>query len=196
MYINEEEIKVPVVDNNYQLLYYFAKFFNSYLSEDAIPIRFVISKTDKEYYHCELGILSCSSNKSKIQSDNLFKFKRRKIENSINFNVAFLVPTGIGTEIGGHAGDATPVAQLIASVCDNLILHPNVVNASDINELPNNSLYLEGSTITRLLMGTIGIKKIRSNRILLIIDDNPERIFSTAAINSANAARASYGCDI
>jgi len=40
-------------------------------------------------------------------------------------NVVFIVPTGIGAEIGGHAGDATPSAKLIASLCDRLFIHPN-----------------------------------------------------------------------
>ncbi|MBW7990019.1 MAG: DUF3326 domain-containing protein [Planctomycetes bacterium] len=52
----------------------------------------------------------------------------------------FIVPTGIGAEIGGHSGDATPAAKLIAAACDKLIVHPNVVNASDINEMSENML--------------------------------------------------------
>ena len=50
-----------------------------------------------------------------------------------------IIPTGIGAEIGGHAGDGNPVAKLIASCCDKLITHPNVVNAADINEMPSNT---------------------------------------------------------
>ncbi len=57
-------------------------------------------------------------------------------------NVVLIIPTGIGCEIGGHAGDANPVAKLIGACCDNLILHPNVVNASDVNEMPENSCIL------------------------------------------------------
>ena len=79
-----------------------------------------------------------------------------------------LIPTGIGCEIGGHAGDATPVARLLSSSCDNLITHPNVFNASDLNEMPENSLYVEGSTICRLMMGTVGLQPVRSNRILAV----------------------------
>ena len=107
--------------------------------------------------------------------------------------MAFLVPTGIGTEIGGHAGDATPAARLIAEVCDTVILHPNVVNASDINEMPTNALYVEGSVITRLLMGTVGLAPSRANRVLVIIDAHEDVLFVNAAINAVNAARASYG---
>jgi hypothetical protein len=85
------------------------------------------------------------------------------------------------------------VAQLLASVCDNLILHPNVVNASDINEMPANALYVEGSVICRLLMGTAGLRRVRSNRVLVVIDRHEEVAYSNAAINAINAARACYG---
>jgi hypothetical protein len=104
-----------------------------------------------------------------------------------------IVPTGIGAEIGGHAGDATPAARLLAGVCDRLITHPNVVNASDINELPENGLYVEGSVISRLLMGTVGLQEVRSNRVLLVIDEHEEEQVSELAINSASAARTTLG---
>ena len=107
--------------------------------------------------------------------------------------MAFLIPTGIGAEIGGHAGDATPAARLIAEVCDTVILHPNVVNASDINEMPTNALYVEGSVIARLLMGTVGLVPSRANRVLVIIDAHENVLFVNAAINAVSAARASYG---
>jgi hypothetical protein len=106
-----------------------------------------------------------------------------------------LVPTGIGCELGGHAGDANAAARLLASVCDTLITHPNVVNASDLNELPENGLYVEGSIITRLLMGISGLQPVRSNRVLVVHDHHPDEIFSHAAINSVNAARATFGLD-
>ena len=64
-----------------------------------------------------------------------------------NFNAIFLVPTGIGSDIGGHAGDATPAVKIVAEVCDQVILHPNVVNASELNEMPLNSLYVEGAQL-------------------------------------------------
>lgn len=103
--------------------------------------------------------------------------------------VAFIIPTGIGAEIGGHAGDATPAARLIASVCDELIIHPNVVNASDINEMTDNMLYVEGSMLDRLLRGEIGLKRVRSNRILVAANSpiQPE------TINAVSAARATLG---
>ena len=46
-----------------------------------------------------------------------------------------------------------PSRRLLASVCDTLITHPNVVNASDLNEMPANGLYVEGSLLSRFLDG-------------------------------------------
>lgn len=117
------------------------------------------------------------------RKESIFNFNKRKHEDVNQFNTVLLVPTGIGCEIGGHSGDAGPIARLLASACDNLITHPNVVNASDINELPENGLYVEGSVITRLLMGTVALQPVRSNRVLLVIDEHYQDIlFDDAAI--------------
>jgi len=107
-------------------------------------------------------------------------------------NVVFIVPTGLGAEIGGHSGDATPSAKLIASVCDKLIVHPNVVNASDINEMTENMLYVEGSILDRFLEGQIGLEEVYNNKILLIVNSpvKPE------IINAVSGARATIGADI
>uniref|UniRef100_A0A6H1ZWH0 DUF3326 domain-containing protein n=1 Tax=viral metagenome TaxID=1070528 RepID=A0A6H1ZWH0_9ZZZZ len=107
-------------------------------------------------------------------------------------NTVFIIPTGIGCKIGGHAGDATPAAKLIASVCDELIIHPNVVNASDINELTDNMLYVEGSILDRFLEGKFCLKKPKSNRILLVTN----KPIQPATINAVNAARHTIGCQI
>ena len=83
----------------------------------------------------------------------------------------------------------------MASVCDTLITHPNVINASDINELPENGLFVEGSVVTRLVMGSCGLQPVRSNRVLAVIDEHPNDVFTNVAINSVSAGRASYGLD-
>jgi len=101
-----------------------------------------------------------------------------------------IVPTGIGAHIGGHAGDATVAARLLGSVVDTLIVHPNVVNASDINEMPTNALYVEGSTLDRLLGAGIGLKRVKSNRILVACNEG-----SPDTINTLSAARLTLGID-
>lgn len=107
-------------------------------------------------------------------------------------NVVMIIPTGIGCEIGGHAGDATPAAKLLAACCDKLILHPNVVNASDINEMPPNALYVEGSILDRFLEGEIELQEVRKNKILLVVNAP----VGSETINAVSAARATIGADI
>lgn len=107
-------------------------------------------------------------------------------------NTVFIVPTGIGCSIGGHAGDATPAFKLIASVSDIAITHPNVVNASDINEMPANTWYVEGSILDRFLEDSFCLKRPYSNKILLVVN----KPIQPETINAVNAARHTIGCDI
>ena len=195
MILNEKELNLPKVKNHDNLLGYFTENVMERLSSNEMPVRFVITKTEEKGYHCELGVLSKMDNLPISSRKSIFDFKKRDFENVEKFTSVLLIPTGIGAEIGGHAGDAGPVARLLASACDTLITHPNVVNASDINELPENGLYVEGSVITRLLMGTIGLQKVRSNRVMLIIDKHEDKFFYESAINSVSAARAAFGLD-
>ena len=103
-------------------------------------------------------------------------------------NIVLIVPTGIGCEIGGHCGDAQPVARLIGSCCDKLITHPNVVNASDINEMPENTWYVEGSTLDRFLEGWIALEKPYINKVLVVVNKADYQ-----SINAVSAARCSLG---
>jgi hypothetical protein len=82
---------------------------------------------------------------------------------------------------------------MLAEVSDTLVLHPNVVNASDLNEMPENAMYVEGSVVTRLLMGTVGLQAVRSNRVLVVIDAHRDELFVNAAVNAVSGARAAYG---
>ncbi len=195
MLLYEKEIVVHPVENHSELLEYVSEAVLEQLPAGEIPIRFVITRTDGKGYYCELGVISDMDNLQTPSRDAIFDFNKRGFQNAGQFNAVLIVPTGIGAEIGGHSGDAAPVARLLASACDNLITHPNVVNASDINELPENALYVEGSIISRLLMGTIGLQKVRSNRVMLVIDEHKDEHFQKAAINLASAARASFGLD-
>ena len=158
------------------------------------PVRFAVTESSGGLWSCEVGYLAAGE-----QPESIFDRKRRARDGDGSFNVVMLVPTGIGAEIGGHAGDATPSATLLASVCDTLVTHPNVLNASDLIQVPPNALYVEGSVISRLLMGTVGLRRTRANRVLVVIQDHDDEMFKNATYNAANAARATYGmnvCDI
>lgn len=193
MQIREKAITIPIHKDSVNLIDHFKASLVFHLKANDIPVRFVITKSDNHHHYCEIGVITDAPDELQAGKVDLFRFRKRQVETTDRFNAVLLVPTGIGAEIGGHAGDATAVARLLAKSCDKLILHPNVVNASDINELPDNSLYVEGSIITRLMMGTIGLQSVRANRVLVVIDNHPDTHFIDAAINSVSAGRATYG---
>lgn len=195
MLLIEQEIDIPVSSGSTSLLTYFEEHVRDQLPTNEIPIRFVVTESGPNKYHCELGVLTDIDNSEFQHSVSIFDFMPRGVENSEKFNVVMVVPTGIGAEIGGHAGDAAPAARLLAGACDTLITHPNVVNASDINELPENGLYVEGSVISDLLMGSVGLQKVRANRVMLVIDKHKDKRISELTINSVSAARASLGLE-
>jgi hypothetical protein len=156
----------------------------------------VVSASDEENCFCEVGLISGATEDEREKLGSIFEYRQRGPERIGQFNVGFLVPTGIGSSIGGHAGDATPAVRAIAELCDHVILHPNVVNASDVNEMPNNALYVEGSVLARLLMGTVGLQKLRANRVLVVMDKHPDEELQAETINTVNAARATYGLTV
>jgi len=195
MRLTEQKISIPVSPDHQNMLDHIQKLFDFRLTSGAIPVRFVITGIDKIHYHCELGMLDGLTTLTAGIPESIFRFTQRKIERTDAFNAVFIVPTGIGAEIGGHAGDATPAARVLAEACDRLITHPNVVNASDINEMPDNALYVEGSTITRLMMGTVALQPVRANRVLVVMDDHEIEMFTNDTINAVSAARATYGFD-
>lgn len=107
-------------------------------------------------------------------------------------NTVLIVPTGIGAAIGGHAGDANPVCKLLASLSDILVTHPNVVNASDINEMPDNVFYVEGSMLDRFLAGEFALRRPLQNKILLAVN-YPVR---NDTINAVSAAKVTIGAEV
>jgi hypothetical protein len=195
MQVYEEEIELPAIEGHRGLLRYLGETVRARLGNGLLPVRFVITAMDEKRYRCELGVIEGLLADEIGHSCSIFDFRQRSAENCSAFNAVMLVPTGIGSEIGGHAGDANTVATLLASVCDTLITHPNVLNASDLNELPANGLYVEGSIITRLLMGISGLQPVRANRVLVIMDQHPDHLFNDIAINSVNSARATFGLE-
>ena len=194
MNLYEAELEIPAAPGHRDMLAHISGLVHSRMqSEGAIPIRLVVTASDDHAYHCEVGAISGDLPAGSRYPESIFRFVRRRFASASRFNVVHLVPTGIGAEIGGHAGDASPTARLLASVCDTLITHPNVVNASDIIDIPDNALYVEGSVICRVLMGTVGLQPTRANRVLVLMDSHDEPLFNNAVVNSVSGARSSYG---
>ncbi len=195
MQLTEKEISIPASPGHRDLIAHVRKAVEFRHKDSAVPVRFAITRMDETRYQCEIGTLEGLDIRASEGLASIFRFVPRKIERTEAFNAVFLVPTGIGAEIGGHAGDATPAARVIAAACDTLITHPNVVNASDLNEMPENALYVEGSAITRLMLGTAGLQRVRTNRVLVLIDAHEIELFANDTINAVSAARATYGFD-
>ena len=193
MRVSEIEFQLPLPPGQGSILDWLARGTAERLPDGEELVRLVITESNHDVYQCEATTFQAVGDSHRIPSGLAMAFRKRLSENTGRFNVAMLIPTGIGAAIGGHAGDATPVAQLLASTCDTLIIHPNVVNASDINEMPANALYVEGSVLCRLFMGTVGLQPVRSNRVLVLIHPHSDRVFSDLAVNAVNAARSSYG---
>ena len=188
-YVNQRLIEILVNPDLPDLIGQVRMAVKRQLGTSETPIRLAVTKTDGGRWTCELGTIMADQD----GGNGIFEFQARTYEDTDRFIVVMLVPTGIGARIGGHAGDATPAASLLSSVCDTLITHPNVLNASDIIQVPPNALYVEGSLLTQLIMGTVGLLRARNNRLLVLVQAHQDELFTNAAINSVNAARASYG---
>lgn len=191
--LTEGHAVFPPASRDQGLIAQFEGRLTERLEPDSQPVRFVATSSGAAGFHCEYSILDGIEGLLEPVLPSIFGFRRRAIERTGRFNVVLLIPTGIGAEQGGHAGDAGPVARLLSGVADTIILHPNVVNASDINEMPENALYVEGSVVTRLLMGTVGLQPVRANRVLVVLGAHADAYFVNAAINTVNGARATYG---
>ena len=191
----EKYLSIPVAPGNSGLIEHLAKALTFRLSDDEIPVRLVIAAIDDDSYLCEVGCLVGDNIPRLRDPQSIFSLRRRNGESAEQFTAIFVVPTGIGAEVGGHAGDATPAAQMLASCCDRLITHPNVVNASDVNEMPANALYVEGSVLCRLLMGTVGLAPVRSNRLAVVFDTQPDAMLENLVLNTVESAGTTYGLD-
>ncbi|MCH7677684.1 DUF3326 domain-containing protein, partial [candidate division KSB1 bacterium] len=54
---------------------------------------------------------------------------------------------------------------------------------------------VEGSVLTCLLMGTIGLQEVRSNRVMLVMDKREDQRIPELSINTVSTARAAVGID-
>ncbi len=108
----------------------------------------------------------------------------------------FIIPTGIGCEIGGFAGDALPAAKLLASASGCLITHPNVMNGGSLSEKNKNIFYVEGYSLDRFAKGEIGLKSVRQQKIGIIFDSSIEHEILMRHLQVADACVATLGIDV
>ncbi len=108
----------------------------------------------------------------------------------------FIIPTGIGCEIGGFAGDALPTAKLLAAASGCLITHPNVMNGGSLAEKHEDIFYVEGYSLDRFAKGEIGLKKVKKQKIGIIFDSSIENEILLRHIQVADACVATLGIDV
>ena len=108
----------------------------------------------------------------------------------------FIVPTGIGCEIGGFAGDALPTAKLLASASGCLITHPNVMNGGVLSEKHKNIFYVEGFSLDRFAKGEIGLKSVKQQKIGIIFDSSIEHEILVRHLQVADACVATLGINV
>lgn len=110
--------------------------------------------------------------------------------------VLSIVPTGVGCNIGGYAGDAAPVTNLLASTVDYLITNPNAMNASNFIGFDDNKvLFTDGGCIDLFSRGMVDLRLPYANRIGLIVEKTGDRHLDVV-FNIVNTVRAVHGIDI
>ena len=108
----------------------------------------------------------------------------------------FIIPTGIGCEIGGFAGDALPSAKLLAAASGCLITHPNVMNGGSLSEVDERIYYVEGYSLDRFAKSEICLRKVRQQNIGIIFDSSIEHDTLVRHLQVADACRATLGINI
>ena len=107
-----------------------------------------------------------------------------------------VIPTGVGCELGGYAGDGLPAARLLAAASGCLITHPNVMNAASLYWSDRRIHYVEGWSLNRFAAGELGLAPVHSQRLGLLLDAGLGREMRLRHLQVADACRASLGLSI
>ena len=107
-----------------------------------------------------------------------------------------IIPTGIGCDLGGYAGDAIPAARLLASASECLITHPNVMNGGSLYWPDSNIHYVEGYSLNLFAAGEVFLKPVRQQKVGLLLDAGLESDLKQRHLQVADGCVASLGLDI
>jgi len=162
----------------------------------AYPLRFALVGVWEREVVVEATLLSPgddTAHAAELSAIELLDPRPRTLE-ARPFCAVQVVPTGVRCEFGGYAGDACPVTNLLASTVDLLITHPNAVNASELNEMAGNVLYVEGKSLDDFLLGHLGLMPVAGNRVGTFVDPTGAAYLDDV-LDTLSAARASAGID-
>ena len=107
-----------------------------------------------------------------------------------------IIPTGIGCDLGGYAGDAIPTARLLANASECLITHPNVMNGGSLY-WPNPHIhYVEGYSLNLFAAGEVFLKPVRQQKVGLLLDAGLDSDLKKRHLQVADGCIASLGLNI
>ena len=107
-----------------------------------------------------------------------------------------VIPTGIGCQQGGYAGDGLPAARLLAAASGCLITHPNVMNAASLYWSDRRIHYVEGWALDRFAAGELALAPRASQRVGVLLDCGIEPELVLRHRQVIDACRASLGLPI
>ena len=173
-----------------------ARGLASALGPNVYPLRLSIVEVGSQDFAVEATIVRFDArdrHAGSFRNVEIFNPRTRGIQ-ARPFVAVQIIPTGVRCEFGGFAGDGCPVTNLLAASVDYLVTHPNAVNASDLNEMAGNVLYVEGKSLDDFLLGHLGLVEVNANKVGTFVD--PIGIGNIDdVINTLNAARAAKGID-
>ena len=111
--------------------------------------------------------------------------------------VAISIPTGIGADIGGYAGDFGYIAREFSKYF-HLVINPNAVNGGILSAINYDMSYLEGYLFDSFLKGEISItpKDIyETNKIGVIFDCEIPKNILNVHLNTISALKMVQGID-
>ncbi len=112
--------------------------------------------------------------------------------------VAISIPTGIGAEIGGFAGDGGKIAKMFSKHF-SVLTHPNVVNGGILSGINSDILYTEGFIFDEFFKGNLNLVELNEyeeNTIGVIFDKSIPYDILSVHINTINAMREVKGLNI
>jgi hypothetical protein len=166
------------------------------LEQDTYPLRLAIVEVRDHEVLVEATIVRFPRDSPFAEALTTIELldPRRKRHRAAPFGVVQIVPTGLRCEVGGFAGDACPATNLLAASSDFVVTHPNAVNASELNEMAENVLYVEGKSLDDFLLGHLGLHRVVANRVGTFVDQTGIGCIDDV-VNTLNAARTTGGID-
>lgn len=107
----------------------------------------------------------------------------------------FIIPTGVGANIGGYAGDASCYARAFSEK-SKLIVNPNVVNAGVFSGINPNMYYVEGYSLNEFFKGKLELMPAENNKIGVIFDKAISQEVLNIHLNTIGAIKTVYGIDV